>query len=113
MQSAFEANQEKSCAIGIRGKPKLKSCAISIRGELRLSHVPSESETNQMKSCANRHPRQTKRKKKNQEKRKRIKRRKKSKKKTNPKKSKRKKRLFSIVLDKICVFCLYPIPDSQ
>ena len=26
---------------------------------------------------------------------------------------KRKKNLFSVVLDKICVFCLYPIPDSQ
>ena len=26
---------------------------------------------------------------------------------------KRKKKLFSVVLDKICVFCLYPIPDSQ
>ena len=29
------------------------------------------------------------------------------------KKGKRKKNLFSVVLDKICVFCLYPIPDSQ
>ena len=28
-------------------------------------------------------------------------------------KKKRKKNLFSVVLDKICVFCLYPIPDSQ
>ena len=26
---------------------------------------------------------------------------------------KKKKNLFSVVLDKICVFCLYPIPDSQ
>ena len=32
----------------------------------------------------------------------------------NPKRSKKKrKNLFSVVLDKICVFCLYPIPDSQ
>ena len=25
----------------------------------------------------------------------------------------KKKKLFLVVLDKICVFCLYPIPDSQ
>ena len=25
----------------------------------------------------------------------------------------KKKNLFSVVLDKICIFCLYPIPDSQ
>ena len=35
----------------------------------------------------------------------------------NKKKSKRrkkkKKEFISVVLDKICVFCLYPIPDSQ
>ena len=29
------------------------------------------------------------------------------------KKQKKKKSLFSVVLDKMCVFCLYPIPDSQ
>ena len=36
-------------------------------------------------------------------------------KKKNKKKSKKrkKKKLFLVVLDKICVFCLYPIPDSQ
>ena len=28
-------------------------------------------------------------------------------------KKKTKKNLFSVVLDKICIFCLYPIPDSQ
>ena len=28
-------------------------------------------------------------------------------------KIKKKKNLFSVVLDKICVLCLYPIPDSQ
>ena len=28
-------------------------------------------------------------------------------------KKKGKKNLLSMVLDKICVFCLYPIPDSQ
>ena len=33
--------------------------------------------------------------------------------KKNPKEKKSKKNLFSVVLDKICVFCLYPIPDSQ
>ena len=47
-------------------------------------------------------------------------RKKKSKKQKNPKKSekgkskrKEEKNLSSVVLDKICVFCLYPIPDSQ
>ena len=29
------------------------------------------------------------------------------------KRRKKKKNLFSVVLDKMCVFCLYPIPDSQ
>ena len=29
------------------------------------------------------------------------------------KKEKKEKGLFSVVLDKMCVFCLYPIPDSQ
>ena len=35
--------------------------------------------------------------------------------KENPKnpRIKKKKNLFSVILDKICVFCLYPIPDSQ
>ena len=49
----------------------------------------------------------------------------KNRKRKNPKKSKKekskrlikeekkKKNLFSVVLDKICVFCLYPILDSQ
>ena len=36
----------------------------------------------------------------------------KKKKKKNQEK-KKKKNLFSVILDKICVFCLYPIPDSQ
>ena len=35
------------------------------------------------------------------------------KKKENEKKEKKKKILFSVVLDKMCVFCLYFIPDSQ
>ena len=29
------------------------------------------------------------------------------------KRKKEKKNLFSVVLDKMCVFCLYPVPDSQ
>ena len=29
------------------------------------------------------------------------------------KKEKRKKEFVSVVLDKMCIFCLYPIPDSQ
>ena len=33
------------------------------------------------------------------------------KKKIKKRKKKRKKNLLSVVLDKICVFCLYPIPD--
>ena len=56
-------------------------------------------------------------KRKNQKNRKRKNPKKKGK---NPKNRKRKikkeanqKNLFSVVLDKICVFCLYPIPDSQ
>ena len=28
-------------------------------------------------------------------------------------KRKKKKSLLSVVLDKMCVFCLYPIPNSQ
>ena len=39
--------------------------------------------------------------------------RKKSKKKKEEERKKKKKNLFSVVLDKICVFCLYPILDSQ
>ena len=38
----------------------------------------------------------------------------KSKKKGKSKKIKKRKRgLFSVVLGKMCVFCFYPIPDSQ
>ena len=35
------------------------------------------------------------------------------KRKIQKKQKKRKKNLFSVILDKICVFCLYIIPDSQ
>ena len=34
-------------------------------------------------------------------------------KKIEKRRSKKKRNLFSVVLDKICVLCLYPIPDSQ
>ena len=46
---------------------------------------------------------------------KKYKKRKKSKKekKESKKEKKEKRNLFLVVLDKICVFCLYPIPDSQ
>ena len=38
---------------------------------------------------------------------------KKEKSKKKIKKNQKKKNLFSVILDKICVFCLYPIPDPQ
>ena len=38
---------------------------------------------------------------------------KKIRKRKHPKNQEKKKNLFPVVLDKICVFCLYPIPDSQ
>ena len=51
--------------------------------------------------------------KKNQKNRKRKNSKKNRKEKIKKNKRRKKKILFSVVLDKICVFCLYPIPDSQ
>ena len=102
----------KSCAISIRGEPneilcdqhtrrtKIKSCAISIRGEPRLSSVQSAYEANQMKSCAISMRGETKMKTCASSIRGRL-------------SQIKKKSLFPVVLDKMCVFCLYPIPDSQ
>ena len=64
-----------------------------------------------MKSCANQHLRQTKPSQTKIKKNQKSKSKKKSKKKI--KKEKEKEFFFSVILDKMCIFCLYPIPDSQ
>ena len=72
-----------------------------------------------MKNPKNRKEKSKKSKRKNQKKEKKeenpknIRKRKIKKKGKKEEKRKRKKNLFPIVLDKICVCCLYPIPDSQ
>ena len=103
MRSASEAKQDQVlCDQNLR-RTKIKSCAISIRGEPRLSPVHSASEANQ-----------TIEKEKIQKNRKKEKIQKNQKKGKSKKKSKKEKKEFVlVVLDKICVYCLYPIPDSQ
>ena len=66
----------------------MKSYASSIRGKLNQVKIKKENPKKSEKRKIQ------KKLKKKEEKRK-------------------KKNLFSVILDKICVFCLYPIPDSQ